>query len=534
MAENLYATDEAVRNLATVFAGTVNNLYFDASEVAGAASAAQSSASAAAVSEANVAASELVTKAARDEAVLITGIPSEDGAVAYLVGDAGSETRAALGVQTAATLGLVDAVADHGADPTGVVDATTALNAAAAAAAAQGKTLYARGTYRITGTITIQGNVDMAGATLQWYGASGGVALQLGTRTSGLVSFVKTAHLPDVIHKGKSGTAWGSVAGSIGVRATNLNTWRVFTGEVADFETGFSLEGLGAGNAYNTVSLGHLRNNKINLTLTADATGWANQNLFLGGRLSHSSGEGTAVTGCRHLLIPTTPSLVNNNVWVNTSFEGAVPEYHMECAGALNLWETCRWENGAGGCRIWWRLAAHDNHISDGYDAKRITSTYESGTASQYITIPSDVSFGGRDQAYATDYTTRQSYLGFSAKSLLDPYDRVLISPTLGIKFGGGASAPLASLLPVGTSGIGIKDGNLYASTDNTQDVGLITSLRFRYIRAATCTVTGSGATGSRPTAATAGVGATWFDTTLGRPIWSTGSAWVKSDGTAA
>ena len=43
---------------------------------------------------------------------------------------------------------------------------------------------------------------------------------------------------------------------------------------------------------------------------------------------------------------------------------------------------------------------------------------------------------------------------------------------------------------------------------------------------------TGAGATGSRPSASTVGVGAQWFDTTLNRPIWSTGSGWINAAGT--
>ncbi len=43
----------------------------------------------------------------------------------------------------------------------------------------------------------------------------------------------------------------------------------------------------------------------------------------------------------------------------------------------------------------------------------------------------------------------------------------------------------------------------------------------------------GSGATGSRPTVAAGNVGSMWFDTTLGKPIWWTGSGWVDATGTA-
>jgi hypothetical protein len=45
---------------------------------------------------------------------------------------------------------------------------------------------------------------------------------------------------------------------------------------------------------------------------------------------------------------------------------------------------------------------------------------------------------------------------------------------------------------------------------------------------------TGLAVTGSRPSASSVGQGSQFFDTTLNRPIWSTGSAWVGADGAAA
>jgi hypothetical protein len=41
-----------------------------------------------------------------------------------------------------------------------------------------------------------------------------------------------------------------------------------------------------------------------------------------------------------------------------------------------------------------------------------------------------------------------------------------------------------------------------------------------------------TGATGARPSASTAGAGAMYYDTTLGKPIWSTGAAWKDAAGT--
>ena len=42
---------------------------------------------------------------------------------------------------------------------------------------------------------------------------------------------------------------------------------------------------------------------------------------------------------------------------------------------------------------------------------------------------------------------------------------------------------------------------------------------------------TGATTTADRPDPAAAGVGASIFDTTLGRPVWSTGTAWVDASG---
>ena len=40
-----------------------------------------------------------------------------------------------------------------------------------------------------------------------------------------------------------------------------------------------------------------------------------------------------------------------------------------------------------------------------------------------------------------------------------------------------------------------------------------------------------SGATGARPSPSAVGVGGIYYDTTLGKPIWSTGTAWYDATG---
>lgn len=45
------------------------------------------------------------------------------------------------------------------------------------------------------------------------------------------------------------------------------------------------------------------------------------------------------------------------------------------------------------------------------------------------------------------------------------------------------------------------------------------------------CVKPGSGATGARPSASVVGAGAQWYDSTLGKPIWSNGTAWKDATG---
>jgi hypothetical protein len=79
---------------------------------------------------------------------------------------------------------------------------------------------------------------------------------------------------------------------------------------------------------------------------------------------------------------------------------------------------------------------------------------------------------------------------------------------------------------------MGFDGGSVSFGTDNTYDFGTAAH-RPRYVRAATGVQTGAFARTSRPAAATAGVGTCIFDTTLKKPIWSTGSVWVDATGKA-
>lgn len=73
----------------------------------------------------------------------------------------------------------------------------------------------------------------------------------------------------------------------------------------------------------------------------------------------------------------------------------------------------------------------------------------------------------------------------------------------------------------------------LLFATDNTTDIGRITSLRPRDVRAARYVTVGALPTTGLTTPAVAGVGALVYDSTRGKVILSNGVAWVNLDGTA-
>lgn len=66
--------------------------------------------------------------------------------------------------------------------------------------------------------------------------------------------------------------------------------------------------------------------------------------------------------------------------------------------------------------------------------------------------------------------------------------------------------------------------------TTGATDLGAPANL-FRYARLSHGVQVGSFTTASRPSASTAGAGTMVFDSTLGKPIWSTGTAWVDATG---
>lgn len=249
----------------------------------------------------------------------------------------------------------------YNADPLGVIDATTALQAAADAAADTGMLLYSPpgAIFKTSATLVIKGSCAMAGTLIRPTSAlapavevrhpDGGV-----NRISDL-----TCYLPDVemvVTSWSAGAlptaADGYAALGCGVRLTNILTSRVFAGRISGFSVGLYVYARDTAgyNAHNTIHLGHCQNNKVNLLIGTDnnttdsATASAcNENVYIGGRLSHFSGAVAAV-GTRHILIDACASQANNHRFFGQSIEGDVAEYHVENYGRDTPFFGLRWE----------------------------------------------------------------------------------------------------------------------------------------------------------------------------------------------
>lgn len=252
-----------------------------------------------------------------------------------------------------------------------------AIQAASDQAFSDGKRLWGAGVLTTDQTLVIKSDADLGGLTINYTGS--GVAVQVGEDSS--VTFRRSVTLPRVIAANKIGPGWSSVAGTVGVRLVNLNACpAIIVSHIRGFETGLmSIGTSGRGNAYNTVIIGHLDNNKVNLLLTANTSGWSNQNTYIGGRYGHESAEGLNVAGVRQVAM--TPGLsnpINNNKFINASFEYGTAEFHLDIAGSSNNFDNCRYEV-SGGARVRWQSDATDNQILYGYQSRNIVYTTVAG-----------------------------------------------------------------------------------------------------------------------------------------------------------
>lgn len=275
---------------------------------------------------------------------------------------------------------LVVNVKDYGAKGDGVTDDTEALNTAANVAFGQ-RLLIPAGIYKTTGTLFVGGSLDAWDAQINYIGT--GVAVQVGTSADLLMG--KKISLPFVNHVG---SGWD--AGCIGIDLVNLYSSNIAFQRVKGFDTGLRGIGLlGRGFVYNTITVGYLDNNRVNLLLTHDQTGWINENIFVGGRYAHIETGSYGTVGdpnTHHIMLKrgsTTIGGPNNNVFLKPSLEGnPVDQYRVVFDGArYNAIVNGRWETaGAYPAKIKYTGASDFNRIEGGYDLWKVVEEFAAGT----------------------------------------------------------------------------------------------------------------------------------------------------------
>ena len=445
-----------------------------ASRAAQSESNAAASEDAAATSESNAKASEIAMSDAVsrvDALEAMAGLSPEspvDGQTANLIEQPETLTRAAL----------------DGAYPSTAITAVRVpksvtfedIQDALDEAKTSGETVVAGGVIDTDQTLIVECNCDFSQLVINYSGI--GTAVRVGT-TEG-VTWRLSARLPHVRHTGKTSLGWGQVAGTIGVELVNLNSCPdILVPRVSRFEVGLAEIGTnGRGHSYNTVTIGHLENNKRNQVMMSSGSGWCNENLHLGGRFSHESAEGESVPGVKHIDLESADNnQINNNVWIKPSLEGVGNEWALDCGGVYNRVIAGRWER-AGGARVRWGTKASYNVIEGGYHADRILTTSSAGATRNEINSPNRHEFFGTstsrgigsflntssstspaweimNPSQQDQWTWRAAATSIQGRRSTDVHPRLVLDSVRGqVLVGNGVSEPSVGFAPVGSSAL--------------------------------------------------------------------------------
>jgi len=446
----------------------------------------------------------------------------------------------------------VVSVKDFGAVGDGVTDDTTAIQAALNFCETNGFSISGvPGTYKITSTLVINCSGNLSDMTISADATVVSTAVRVGPNGAGQYLFDADIVLPFVNNPAKTSTGWSGFDSAIGVEIANVYQSRITVPSIYNFGIGLKVGGYSVGNVYNTFVIGVLFGNKINLQCKpGDAAGWSNQNLYIGGRYAHASGEGTAVSGVIHIQLrdfdATGPSAPNNNTWINPSVEGNEQEFHLDIQGTFNTFVSPRLEVAtAVPARVnYHAVSANEtasNSIIGGYDIAGITYTFSGagtsvrnkrygGTANDAFeysanginivnrtgssrSAPHIQGFLASQSAVAkteasTDWIYRLHGDGLSVKSSGDTQDRVQITASGYLYFGRGSAAPTAGFR-AGTLGEVNAQSVLQPETDNAVSLGAAarrwTTVHSVNAKFSAVTVA------NLPAAATAGAGAKAF-----------------------
>lgn len=377
-------------------------------------------------------------------------VPQDQG-VAGFVASAGSATRVALEAASVSvaedTMGLVLA---------GKTFDYARLQQAAEQARVSKRRLWAAGEIITSQTLDINSDADLGGLTYKYTGT--GVAVRVGLTAGGATrDLVVTT--PRTMKQGKPQVGWDAT--SCGIEIANLQGAAVTIPHISSFHTGLRETSYATGNVHNTLTLGQIVNNKVNIHITSGAGGWTNQNVHINGQLAHYSAEGTSVAGSRQILIDEAPPggyPINNHTFIGTSVEGLVPEFTADIGGYNNMFFNLRWEAG-GAPRVRWGSNATRNQIMYGHSADLIVETFATNAGVRnHIVSPNRARYGslelanpGGDDAAADivkaaltpGYAVSRSVSLTGMKRVTDAHNRIELDHKNGrIRFGLGAVAP--------------------------------------------------------------------------------------------
>lgn len=348
----------------------------------------------------------------------------------------------------------------------------------------------APGTYKISSTLTISCDCDLSSMKIVANANSVSPVIRVGGTTNTQITWRKNVILPQVQNDSRTAGQWGT---GVGVQLTNCNTCIITVPDIRYFETGLSCGGLSQGFAYNTVFLQYIIDNKINIDVsTNNVGGWANQNVFIGGRLAYTPSlfSGTTNVGSRDIVLGNSNGQANNNLFLNTNVEGATfPEYSIEFRQqtSYNILQNCRYE-GVAGKRVLFNTDSaagnNSNLIIGGYQASDIVYTFSGTGTNLYNSVISgrqnfidstgvgfSISTGSGTQPHiqgfsagtsalsktntATDWTYRLSEASLSGKRSTDANARIYVDfSNNGIGFTDGTVAPVVQLQSSGSGSL--------------------------------------------------------------------------------
>lgn len=285
-------------------------------------------------------------------------------------------------------------VTDLGAVGDGSIDDTSAINTASTAAASAGALLVfpAGKTFKVTSKVTIKGPCLGTGATINVHG-NPAIAVECSTgNASDPTTLLSSTRfdLPALVNMSKPGTGWSGTG--VGYRLHNLKACVISIPYVEGFGTGVLESSKSQGTVGNQVHLGWIVDNLVGLHLSPLTDGWNNENNYFGGYFQHSSGEGSGVSGCRHVKIDrgsTSNGGPNNNRFRGIAFENDAAEYYVDIEDATNnLFDWCRWEGSTPAVNIDHGATvggAGNNRFVGGYGLSLVTFTITSSAGNTYV-----------------------------------------------------------------------------------------------------------------------------------------------------